>query len=72
MQQTPRIVITPGEPGGIGPDLILGLASRSWPVQLVIVADPQLLGPWIATLTQPKDDPRFAEVRTKYMRLMGA
>ena len=43
MQQTPRIVITPGEPGGIGPDLILGLASRSWPVQLVIVADPQLL-----------------------------
>ena len=50
MQQTPRIVITPGEPGGIGPDLILGLAARSWPVELVIVADPQLLAERAAQL----------------------
>ena len=50
MQQTPRIVITPGEPGGIGPDLILGLAAQGWPVELVIVADPQLLAERAAQL----------------------
>ena len=43
MSQVPRLVITPGEPAGIGPDLILGLAAQSWPVELVIVADPKLL-----------------------------
>ena len=43
MSQTQRIALTPGEPAGIGPDLILGLASQSWPVQLVVIADPELL-----------------------------
>lgn len=43
MQPVPRIVITPGEPAGIGPDLILGLTDQAWPVALVVVADPQLL-----------------------------
>lgn len=43
MQPVPRIVITPGEPAGVGPDLILNLASQDWPIQLVIVADPALL-----------------------------
>ena len=38
-----RIVITPGEPGGIGPDLVLQLAQHSWPVELVVAADPELL-----------------------------
>lgn len=41
--RTPRIVITPGEPAGIGPDLILSLAEHHWPVELVIIADPELL-----------------------------
>ncbi len=43
MSTVARIVMTPGEPGGIGPDLILGLAAQSWPVELVVVADPALL-----------------------------
>lgn len=43
MSPVARIVITPGEPGGIGPDLILGLAAHDWPVELVVVADPALL-----------------------------
>lgn len=34
-----RVVITPGEPAGIGPDLVVQLAQRSWPVELVICAD---------------------------------
>lgn len=40
---TKRIVITPGEPAGIGPDLVLSLAEQDWPVQLVLMADPELL-----------------------------
>ncbi|MGQ0698259.1 MAG: 4-hydroxythreonine-4-phosphate dehydrogenase PdxA [Panacagrimonas sp.] len=40
---TPRILITPGEPAGIGPDLILRLAQESWPAELIAVCDPLLL-----------------------------
>ena len=40
---TSRVVITPGEPAGIGPDLVLAIARQAWPVELVVVADPQLL-----------------------------
>ncbi|WP_088330583.1 4-hydroxythreonine-4-phosphate dehydrogenase PdxA [Lacimicrobium sp. SS2-24] len=31
-----RIAITPGEPAGIGPDLIIALLQQSWPAQLVL------------------------------------
>lgn len=42
MQQH-RVVITPGEPAGIGPDLVVQLAQRSWPVELVVCADATLI-----------------------------
>ena len=38
-----RIAITPGEPAGIGPDLVLELAQQSWPAELVIIADLHLM-----------------------------
>jgi 4-hydroxythreonine-4-phosphate dehydrogenase len=38
-----RIVITPGEPAGIGPDLMIKVAQQDWPVQIVAVASPELL-----------------------------
>ena len=38
-----RVVITPGEPAGIGPDLVVQLAQQSWPVELVVCADATLL-----------------------------
>jgi 4-hydroxythreonine-4-phosphate dehydrogenase len=38
-----RIVITPGEPAGIGPDLVVAIAQQNWPVQLVIIASKSLL-----------------------------
>src|SRR5690606_27020865 len=38
-----RIAITPGEPAGIGPDLCVQLAQQSWPVELIAIADPDLL-----------------------------
>src|SRR5687768_5887820 len=40
----PRIALTPGEPAGIGPELVVRLAQQSLsPMELVAVADPQLL-----------------------------
>lgn len=40
---TLRIGITPGEPAGIGPDLVLQLAMQSWPAELVVCADQHML-----------------------------
>jgi len=40
---TQSVVITPGEPAGVGPDLVLALAQRDWPVELVVCACPSLL-----------------------------
>jgi len=40
---TQRFVITSGEPSGIGPDLVLSLAQSDWPMELVIIADQQVL-----------------------------
>ena len=37
------LVVTSGEPAGIGPDLCLMLAEREWPCRLAIAADPELL-----------------------------
>ena len=48
-----RIVITPGEPAGIGPELVVQLAQRDWPMELVICADPQLLTDRASTLGLP-------------------
>jgi 4-hydroxythreonine-4-phosphate dehydrogenase len=39
----PRILITSGEPAGIGPDIIIQLAQQSWPAELVVLSDPALL-----------------------------
>jgi 4-hydroxythreonine-4-phosphate dehydrogenase len=39
----PRIVLTPGEPAGIGPDLAVMISHDRWPAELVVVADPALL-----------------------------
>src|SRR3990167_4992217 len=39
----PRIIITPGEPAGIGPDITVEMAQKEWHAQLVVVADPDLL-----------------------------
>ncbi len=38
-----RLVITAGEPAGIGPDLVLQLAQRNHAAELVVIADPALL-----------------------------
>ncbi|MHA0983225.1 4-hydroxythreonine-4-phosphate dehydrogenase PdxA [Kosakonia cowanii] len=53
MMNTQRIVITPGEPAGIGPDLVVQLAQRDWPVELVICGDATLLNDRAALLGLP-------------------
>ena len=37
------LVITAGEPAGIGPELCLALADTHWADQLVVVADAEML-----------------------------
>ncbi len=39
----PRLLLTAGEPAGIGPDLLIALAQKSWRAELVAIADPELL-----------------------------
>ncbi|MEO8401163.1 MAG: 4-hydroxythreonine-4-phosphate dehydrogenase PdxA [Gammaproteobacteria bacterium] len=38
-----RILLTPGEPAGIGPDIIIQIAQQQWPAELIVVADPDLM-----------------------------
>ncbi|WP_353251966.1 4-hydroxythreonine-4-phosphate dehydrogenase PdxA [Salinisphaera sp. PC39] len=47
---TPRVVFTPGEPAGIGPDLAVRLAQSAHPCEIVAVADPDLLAERAAAL----------------------
>ncbi|MGI9281570.1 MAG: 4-hydroxythreonine-4-phosphate dehydrogenase PdxA [Endozoicomonas sp.] len=46
----PRLIITSGEPAGIGPDLCLMLANQPLPAQIVVAADPELLAERARTL----------------------
>lgn len=39
----PRIAVTSGEPAGIGPELCVALAARSWPARVVVLGDAGLI-----------------------------
>lgn len=41
--QLPAIVITTGEPAGVGPELAVKLASRSWNARILFLGDPDFL-----------------------------
>jgi 4-hydroxythreonine-4-phosphate dehydrogenase len=41
--QTIKLAVTPGEPAGIGPDLIILLAEEKWDAQVVVFADADLI-----------------------------
>ncbi len=45
-----RLILTSGEPAGIGPDLCLQVIQRDWPCELVVAADPGLLRQRAASL----------------------
>jgi 4-hydroxythreonine-4-phosphate dehydrogenase len=48
--RVPRIVVTSGEPAGIGPDACVALSHRDWPADLVIAGDAKLLEETAAAL----------------------
>lgn len=53
MHKLKRILITAGEPAGIGPDIILSLAMQAFDADLVAVGDPDLLAARAAQLNLP-------------------
>lgn len=53
LNEIKRIAITPGEPAGIGPDLVIAIAQQNWPVQLIVVASKSLMQTRAATLDLP-------------------
>jgi len=50
---TQRIAITPGEPAGVGPDLIITIAQQDWPVEMVVIASKALLQERAKALSLP-------------------
>lgn len=48
----PRLIVTSGEPAGIGPDLCIKIAEREWPCELVVAGDADLLQDRAAQLRQ--------------------
>ena len=48
-----RLAITPGEPAGIGPDIVLLAAQSPWDAELVAVADPDMLAQRALALDLP-------------------
>jgi 4-hydroxythreonine-4-phosphate dehydrogenase len=46
----PLIVVSSGEPAGIGPDICLALATRAFPARLAVLGDPRLLAERAAAL----------------------
>jgi 4-hydroxythreonine-4-phosphate dehydrogenase len=53
INKTLRLALTPGEPAGIGPDLCIQLAQQVRQVELVTIADPELLRERAAQLGLP-------------------
>lgn len=49
----PRIIITSGEPAGIGPDACVMLAQGDWPAELVVAGDAEVLAATAAALHLP-------------------
>lgn len=43
MKTISRIAVTPGEPAGVGPDLVLQMAEHIWDAQIVVFADMNML-----------------------------
>jgi 4-hydroxythreonine-4-phosphate dehydrogenase len=48
-----RLVITTGEPAGIGPDLCVMVAQHAWETVLIVIGDPGLLGQRAEALRLP-------------------
>jgi len=56
----PRIVITSGEPAGIGPDACVVLAQSDWPADIVVAGDASLLAATAGALGLPLSVEHYA------------
>lgn len=69
----PRIILTTGEPAGIGPDLAIAIAGYSFEAQLVFLTDPEILMQRAGILSLPLEvdeyDADAAPARSKPGRL---
>ena len=61
----PRIVITSGEPAGVGPDACVSLAQRDWEADLVVAADAALLAATAEALGLPLTLERYDPSRAR-------
>ncbi|HEY2781911.1 MAG TPA: 4-hydroxythreonine-4-phosphate dehydrogenase PdxA [Steroidobacteraceae bacterium] len=59
----PRIVITSGEPAGVGPDACVALAQRDWEADLVVAADADMLAATASALQLPLTLERYDPTR---------
>jgi 4-hydroxythreonine-4-phosphate dehydrogenase len=66
-----RIAVTSGEPAGIGPDLCLFLAQRTWPLRLVVLGDRGLLAERAQALGLDADAIEIRHVPLKKSALAG-
>jgi 4-hydroxythreonine-4-phosphate dehydrogenase len=55
----PRIVVTSGEPAGVGPDACVALAQTDWEADLVVAADAKLLAATAVALALPLTVERY-------------
>ncbi|MBI5861550.1 MAG: 4-hydroxythreonine-4-phosphate dehydrogenase PdxA [Rhodocyclales bacterium] len=66
-----RIVITSGEPAGIGPELCLRLAQRAWSLPLVVLGDRSLLAERAQAIRLDADSIEIRHVPLKKSALAG-
>lgn len=39
----PRLILCPGEPAGVGPDIVIDIAYQSFPAELIVISDARVL-----------------------------
>jgi len=72
----PRLILTCGEPAGIGPDLCIDIAGRAWPCELIVTGDTEVLQARAQQLRRPlsflpyKPDDVPAEHRAGTLRVL--
>ena len=68
----PRIVLTSGEPAGIGPDLCLAIAQRPWPCELIVAGDAEVLAQRARQLKVESDLIVVEDLERRYPHRPGA
>lgn len=72
----PRLILTCGEPAGIGPDLCIDIVGREWPCELIIAGDTDVLQARAQQLRKPlsflpyKPDDARTEHRAGTLRIL--